>query len=131
MRFSWFMLAICLSFVFTWILLWLGTKVIDTDQGSWRNCAKIAATAYAAGFFGFIGALLGAVFNLDLIPFVFSCVAIVYLVGITMEILEIGVPQTIGLYVVVVLINWAVSWVLGMIGAKLPFIDSVVTWISR
>lgn len=111
------------SFLWNWLILWIGAKIIGSKEGSLKNCAILIGINYAV-----IGVVLGFLAFGDLfnsLIFGLLCLAVTagamwLLFNITMSILDISFWNCVALCVVTWGLNWFGSFLLGKLGSILP-----------
>ena len=115
--------SLVLGFLWSWLILWVGAKIIGSKEGSWRNCA-ILTGIYFAVFGVFIGlcalaALLDSFFSVLL--WLAAAIAVTwFLIRVTMNILDITFLNCVALIIVTWGLDWFASFVLGRLVGILP-----------
>ncbi len=124
--------SLVLAFLWNWLVLWVGAKIIDSKEVSWRNCAILTVIGFAVVgvLIGFCA--LGTIF--DSFLFGLLCLAAFVagfwvLVRVTMNVLDITFWDCVGLCAVTWGLGWFASFLLGKLEGILPGVQAVTDWL--
>ncbi len=125
-------LSLIVAFLWNWLVLWLGAKIIGSKEGSWKNCATLIGLGFAvvAGLIGlaFVGAAFDVLF-LDLLIMGALVAGLVFLFRVTMNVLDIGFWNCVGLGLITSSLDWAASFVFEKLEGVFPALSAISEWL--
>jgi len=125
--------SIVLTFLSAWVIMKLGTYIIGSKEGTWKNCALLNTINY-----GVIAILIGLGlitaqgpgFFIMLLYFALVIGAIWFMFRVTMNILDITFGNCIMLEIVMWGLSWFAAFLLGKLEVILPGMQILTDWLT-
>ena len=126
------LVSIIFVFLWNWLVLWVGAKVIGSKEGSWRNCAILTGVGFAIGaiIIGFCA--LSAIYDfflMGLLGLAAFIGALWFLARITMNVLDISFWGFVGLCGVTMGVDWFASFLLDKLECIFFDVQIVTDWL--
>jgi len=115
--------SVVMSFLWAWLVLWLGAKLMQIREGSWKNCAIVIGIQYLAGGVLAVVCLPAIFFQSPLTSFLAVAgiiSAIIFLFWITMRVLNIGFGTCFLLCLLIWALDYAGSFAWGALANVAP-----------
>ena len=123
-------ISLVLSFLWTWLLIWVGAQIVGSKEGSWKNSALLIgsfwAIAIAVIFLAIVTSAFKYFFSLPLLV-IFLLWVFFYL---TMKLFDITFLDSVGLVLLTGGFNWVVFFLLGKLEGILPGVSFITSHVS-
>ena len=124
--------SLCIAFIWSWFVLWVGAKIVGSREATGKNCAILAGIGFAVAAALVLICALGAVFNSFL--FVLVCLAAVvgaiwFMFRLTMSILNISFGNCVMLCFVTWGLDVSASLLLRKLEGVLPGMTIITDWM--